>query len=202
VNWVVSSDPIVSLGIGLILTIGAYLLQPRVRIVWTVSHGFIHLLRGSEFAKRQTAEQAKSNPSPNNMSMWAQTLLVMNRGRAVAEKLEIVLNHKPLGLTVWPQRQYIEGQNPDNKFVLQFDDLSSQEAIHLHMIDTQELPMVFNVRCKTKIGKYVNSQPQILYPTWLISSVWALLIFGMVSALSLLAYGVIISLRMWGSWAP
>jgi hypothetical protein len=196
-NWISASDPFLSLAIGLTLTIVTYLLQPRVRIVWTVSHGFIHHLKGKDFSKRQSQKEKETNPNPGDMQLWAQSLLVMNRGRAVAENVEIVLNHKPLGMTIWPQRQYTEAQNPDDKFVLHFDDLASQESVSLQMIDVQPLPLVFNVRCKTKVGREVASQSQILYPKWLLTSVWLMIVIGALSVFSLLAYASITTLR-WG----
>ena len=195
-NWL--TDPVTSFLIGLALLIATYLARPRVRVVWTVTHGFIHNLKGKDFVQRQTPEQSVANPSPKDMSIWAQTLMVMNRGRAEADNVEIVLENKPLGLTIWPHRQYSESFNPDGRYVLAFDSLASQETISIQMIDVVKLPLVSNVRSKTTLGRYVNSYPQIQFPRWMLTIVWILVCIGALYMAWLFTFATITALRLFG----
>ena len=143
------NDQVVSFLLSVVLLIVTYLFRFRVRIVWTISHGFLHHLKGQDIASRQIPPKNKNVAAQSDMFVWVRTLMVMNRGRVAAENVEITLNWKPLGLSVFPQRAYSEGLNPDDRYVLMLPSLASHETVSVHMLDVKELPNVTSVRSKT-----------------------------------------------------
>lgn len=170
-------DPLLSFLFGLLGLLIAYAVQPRVKLRWTVSHNYRHFLLGKDLDANRPASEAKKPPA-QNMVLNVNSLLVVNNGRGGASSVEVVLNWKPLGLSVAPPRQYFPSNNPEGRYVMMFPNLGPKESFAVHMIDGKELPDVVGVRSESGDAKHVSSQPQITYPRWAIISLLAVTAVG------------------------
>jgi hypothetical protein len=197
-NWL--TDPVVSFLLALLLALLTYLLQPRVKIRWTVTHGFIHHVKGSEMDARRVPPPGEEKPPPpaQDLNVWIRTLRVFNAGRSTARDLEITINWKPLSLSIDPQRQYFEQSNPSGRYILLFPTMGPREHVIVHMLDARELPLVLNVRSAEGFAKFVESYPQALYPRWVLVSVATLMIVGALFLAWAIIYGAILALRSYG----
>jgi hypothetical protein len=161
-------DPILSAlltgGVGL----AGYLLRPRARIHFAVTHGFSHTIR---------PQQQTTPPSPN-IIVNTQTFTFRNSGRGVARDLEIVFDWKPLQYELWPQRSYREEHNPDGRLVLKVESLNPREFFAVEVIDTKNLPSLLSVRCLDGQSRAVDMVPTRIFPMWFNIGAAFLLLLG------------------------
>jgi hypothetical protein len=101
--------------------------QNRARLIQSTRHAFTFLIQqpligpdGKQISPAQTVNTA--------------SVSVVNAGRQVATKVEVVFNWKPQHLNIWPLRHYTENMAPDGRFSLNFDSLAPKEIIGFELL--------------------------------------------------------------------
>ncbi|MFZ5675861.1 MAG: hypothetical protein ACOZAM_23135 [Pseudomonadota bacterium] len=195
-TWDRLTDPMLSFLLTVIFSIAVYLLRPRVRLVWSQTHLFHHRLKS-----KQPTDSPKENPTeivPAEFGVQAASIMVQNRGRATAEQVEITLNWKPWGLSVWPQRPYTENVNPEGRLTIQLPTLASAEVVTVNMIDNVELPALLTVRSSSGLAREVNTLPAIQYPKPILIFIAILMFVGFFTIAWFVIYLAVAVLRWRG----
>jgi hypothetical protein len=114
--------------------------------------------------------------------VYTKEIWVQNVGRVLAEDVEVILPAKPMHFDVWPQRHFSELVNPDDSLTIKFDNLNSREWVTISIFQTNVEPSnVANVRWRGGVGKKVPMGPQQIFPSWYLSILRAILLFGVFS---------------------
>jgi hypothetical protein len=154
------STQLVAAALAGILTLTAYLLQPRVKLVWGLSHGYAHAVN-------------VQSPGGQNTPLLVHTAthLIANLGRKTATQVEVTFNYPPGSFEVWPQRQFSVSNNPNGRFVVHFDSLAPKERLSLNLLVVGvDAPPLLSVRCNEAAGKQIPLAPMRLYPKPILAS--------------------------------
>jgi hypothetical protein len=129
---------IVAAGLTAVIALIGYWLQPRVKLRWGLSHGYMH--RVNIPAPTQPAQQDGPQtdqvgpPQPRVLFIHTASHLIVNAGRATATQVEVTFNYPPTSFEIWPQRQFQVTPNPNGRFVVRFDTLSPKERLSLNVL--------------------------------------------------------------------
>ncbi|WP_422037611.1 hypothetical protein [Roseibium sp.] len=162
----------VSFGLAIVLAIAQYFLQPKVKLVWGLTHGFMH---------KVTLEQT-SEEEADHIAICTNYHLLSNNGRGVATDVEVTFNYIPKNFEVWPQRQFETSVNPNGRFIVKFGSIAPREQISLNVLMLHgETPSILSVRSNEATGKLIPLIVNRRFPRWLYVVVGALLVLGFAS---------------------
>ncbi|MBG6203071.1 hypothetical protein IWQ48_004228 [Labrenzia sp. EL_13] len=162
----------VSFGLAIVLAIARYFLQPKVKLVWGLSHGFMH---------RVTLENT-SDEEVDHIPICTNYHLLSNNGRGVATDVEVTFNYIPKNLEVWPERQFETSVNPNGRFIVKFGSIAPQEQVSLNVLMLHgEAPNILSVRSNETTGKLIPLIVNRLFPRWVYALLTALLVLGFAS---------------------
>lgn len=160
--------PLTSFFLTLLLSVGAYVLRPRVKLIWGLKNIYTHVMR-----------RTKEGEQP--LAIHTAHYVIQNSGRASAKDVEIVFNYAPDETTVWPQRQYTAVLNREARLVLRLDFIAPGEFIDVSIININKaLPELLSVQNPEIIGKQVNINYVRAFPTWVYILMWASMFLGVV----------------------
>ncbi|MBA8845891.1 hypothetical protein FHW02_003978 [Ochrobactrum sp. RH1CCR137] len=169
---IIQSNAGQALIIAALTAIAGWLLRPRGKLVWSVSHQHY-------YSVPRVGEEG-------SFPVRTQQIWIQNLGRKAIEDVEIVLNWKPQHYEIWNPRHYSQGTLPDGRHSIRFPNLSSQEFFTLSILDTfNELPIVVAIRWKEGLGKPIRMSPQLLPSKWALWLFWAMVLIGITTVLYL-----------------
>jgi hypothetical protein len=178
--------PITSTVFAFLLTsigaITAYLMRPRVKLLWAQTSIFSHRMHPN------TDKEFLINTA---------SYIVTNRGRAPANEVEFVLNYKVDELSIWNQRQYTIEINPEGRQIVKFASVAPKEIINVNLINIgKSLPAVLNLRNAERVGKMVEVYPQQKFPRYVTLIVWGLMIFGVYFIVKQVAMFILLAINL------
>jgi hypothetical protein len=138
----------------------AQFLQPRSRLVWWSPHNFLFNLK-SEGVVLQT-----------------NSLNIQNIGRLPAEDVEIIHKQRPDFFELFPAMQFEEGNNPNGEHVIRIKSLGPKEWVMVQLLSHKTPPVFSNVRWKHGQAKWVQIQPQRVFPKWVLAAMNAFALIG------------------------
>lgn len=145
---------IVSLLIPFITWLLTRFLKDKVKLQVAIPHQY-------DFLVQEPLRDVDGKILSPTQSVKTSSFIIRNVGRIPATKVELVFNWKPMYLNLWPVRHYQDYIEPDNRYVLIFDSLAPDEALHIEVLTVNtELPNLITVRSTESNGKYINMHPQ------------------------------------------
>lgn len=154
-----------------------YLLRPKVKLVWSSTHLFVHRFKSAEDKEALIHTAAYT---------------ILNLGRETARSVEIVFNFAPQTCSVWPQRHYLEKTNPEGRWSLVFETLNAKERIDIHLLGVTELPELLTLRCEGRSGVEIQTWTVKRYPAWIYTTALLGLFLGAAAAV----YGLIVVVQL------
>lgn len=131
---------LIAFGLTLVGTLVAWLLRPKVKLIWGRSNNSLHMVPAGE----------------KKVEIYAEKFFLQNTGRKAATNVEFVLSGKPHDLSVWQPRQYKEETTPDGELVVVIPFVSPGELV---IIDTVYIDAraasVMSVKCAEALAKQV-----------------------------------------------
>lgn len=141
------------LAVGIVGTWIKLRLISTARLRWAIGHPF-------SFVIDEAAETAG----------YTRTLLLANAGRVPAERVEIVLAHRPQFFQVHPPISFSETPSPDS-FIITFPHIGPRQTITVEMLAVgpfqQHLPDITVVRSKAGPAPVVPLIAQKITPVWI-----------------------------------
>jgi hypothetical protein len=179
-------------------SIAVYFLRARVQIVWTRTNQFAHRVK-QRAANNAASPEPATQPAITEVLVHTASFIVQNKGRAIANDVEFVLNYNPDELSVWSQRQYIVEQNPEGRQIVRFETLAPKEVVTINVITVgREMPAALTVRCKEAIGKFIEVYPQQQMPRALIFVARIVFLLGVYFILERLTALILFALMLGG----
>ncbi|KZM48273.1 hypothetical protein [Labrenzia sp. OB1] len=168
---------LVAFGLAVLLALAKYFFQPKVKLVWGRSHGFLHNV---------TLEKVVDDQN-DYILIGTSYHLLSNAGRKAATDVEVTFNYIPKNFEVWPQRQYETSVNPNGRFIVCFGGIAPKEQVSLNVLTfTNEAPAILSVRSKETTGKAIPLTVIRLLPAWGQMLVLFLLVLGLAAGIYLL----------------
>lgn len=122
--------------------------QPRSKLLCWSPHNFYFDLKAQQVV------------------LQTNSLTVQNVGRLPAEEIEIIHQQKPDFFELFPAVEYQELRNPNGEHVIKVKSLGPREWILLQLLSYTNPPVLKNVRWKDGQAKWVQIQPQRVWPRW------------------------------------
>jgi hypothetical protein len=172
--WAQYSSEFVSFGLTLLTGVIYWLVQGRAKVRWGVQHGFAHKL-----ANRVADD---GSPMPDVL-VYTSAILFINTGRIPAKNVEITLNYKPDSLAVWPDRQYLQQDNPDKRPVVRFESLAPREQLTINLLSVGvAVPDLLTVRAENALPKQIPLGPARMFSKPVQVALIVLLMLGILTA--------------------
>jgi hypothetical protein len=115
------------------------------------------------------------------------SFIIRNAGRETASKVELVFNWKPMCLNLWPVRHYQEHMEPDQRYVLLFENLAPREVIGVEVLSVnQDLPNMVVARSAECVAQWINMYPQPVVNRFVRVAAAALMALGLAAAVYIL----------------
>ena len=167
-DFVIAYDTeLVSAILAAAIMFAGWLMRPRARLVWGLSHGFAH------------AVPLTDTNGHRDVIIYTASHVISNSSRSTAHNVEVTLNYKPLTCELWPQRAFTTENNPNGRFLIKMDSFSPKEYVTINMLcHNQECPDLLNVRCDESVGKSVPIAPMVIISLTMKVIVLVLLIAG------------------------
>jgi hypothetical protein len=120
-------------------------------------------------------------------------------GRAAAKNVEVVFNWTPRGINICPHRNYATSINPEQRFIVSFQNLAPKEFISIDLFAIGgKIPEVTSIRSLEGAAKQVRMRPQIYSPTWVNALILLLMFLGSITFIYLL----ITAIQILANWVP
>jgi hypothetical protein len=149
-------------------------LKAKVKLIWTSPHSFTFLIQ-------QPLLNEANEVIRDRQTVHTASIRVINVGRQVATKVELVFNWSPMAVNIWPVRSYETKTDGDNRHILIFDNLSYKEQIGLEIISiNRDNPDLLQVRCAECQAELVDMMwiPFVSKPKIFLARVMALFGIG------------------------
>lgn len=156
---------------GIISFLTALLLQklePKARLAYWFPHEFTF------------------NVKKENVILKTNSLTVQNLGRKAAENIEILHMAEPDFFEIFPSVNYEVQTSPNNNHIIRIPFLGAKEFITLQILSYKTVPQILSVRSKDCIASQIPITVQRIYPKWVNLLASFLMIFGIVTLISLL----------------
>jgi len=147
---------VVSLLIGYL----AQFLQPRSKLLCWSPHNFFFDLKNERVV------------------LQTNSLTIQNVGRLPAEEIEIIHKQRPDFFELYPSVEYQESKNPNGEHVIKLKSLGPREWVVVQMLSYKNAPIFSNARWKHGQAKWIQIQPQRVFPRWVITTLNALMLIG------------------------
>lgn len=135
-------------------------MSSKVKLDWSIRHSFTFILQEPSFDNNN--EKISDTKTVNIAS-----ISLVNSGRAVATKVEVVFNWRPQHINVWPIRYYEEKLSNNGRVSMCLENLAPKEVFGFEILSVNsKLPEIVNVRSEQISGKYVTLSPQIVLAPW------------------------------------
>jgi len=145
---------IVSLLVPIIAWVLNNLFKAKAKLHVALPHKFTFLVQ-------QPRLDEQGNTITPTQTVHTNSFIIRNAGREAATKVELVFNWKPMCLNLWPVRHYEEHIEPDNRYVLIFDNLAPAEVLGVEVLSVNyDLPNLVTVRSAECIAQNINMYPQ------------------------------------------
>jgi len=165
---------LVAAGLAILIAVAKWLLQARVKLVWGLSHSFIHNVD----LEKRTEEEFE------HVLVGTSYHLLSNTGRKAATDVEVTFNWVPKNFEVWPQRQFQQGVNPNGRFIVKFDSISPKEQLSLNMLTfSDRVPEILSVRSRETQGEFIPLTTNRQYSRWVALILLALVTLGLAACI-------------------
>jgi hypothetical protein len=151
--------------------IGGYLAQfltPKSKLLCWSPHNFIFNLQQEKVVLQSNA------------------ITVQNVGRLPAVNIEIIHQQKPDFFELFPAVQYQESINSNGEHVIKISSLGPKEWLMVQLLSYKTTPNLKNVRWEYGQAKWVQIQPQRVWPKWLLIVANVLFLVGLGTLIYLL----------------
>ncbi|MGJ7497184.1 hypothetical protein ACSFA8_19150 [Variovorax sp. RT4R15] len=133
-------------------------IKAKVKLIWTSPHSFTHLIQGIGGEPGQPARSG---------TLHVASMVIVNAGRDTATNVEVVFNHKPPFLNLWPVRPAQEHVGADGRFTLTFTSFAPKEELRLEMIAVDsQVPGVLLVRSDQHVANRLDMRYVRRLPNW------------------------------------
>src|SRR5947207_1345191 len=96
----------------------------RPKIAWAFSHQHAFFL----------------NKAAPPLLAYTKDIWIQNVGRALAEKVELILPAEPAHFDVWPQLRFEKHSNPDGSLTIKLDHMNPREHVTISIFQTGTEP--------------------------------------------------------------
>ena len=125
-------------------------IKPKAKLIWTSPHSFVFLVQ-------EPLQGPDGKIVADTQRVCTASIRIINTGREVANKVELVFNWKPHYLNLWPVRSYEMKTDQDSRHILIFDNLSPKEEIGIEIMSINaDLPDLIQVRSAECVAKKVS----------------------------------------------
>jgi hypothetical protein len=153
----------------------------KVKLDWSVRHSFTFILQEPSFDDNN--QKISDTKTVNTAS-----ISLVNSGRAVATKVEVVFNWKPQHINIWPIRHYEEKISNNGRVSICLENLAPKEVFGFEILSVNsKLPEIVNVRSEQVSGKYVTLAPQVVLANWKVRMIFTLFLIGIGTVVYMLA---------------
>lgn len=118
---------------GLVSIAVYFFTNPKSKLIFGTVHSFNYLIPDEGKGKTQSW-------------LFATSILIQNSGRAVAEKIELVLDFPPQHFEFNPTINFNQETKADNRFIISIEYMAPLEFSTLHLLGDQANPTLVNLK--------------------------------------------------------
>jgi hypothetical protein len=118
------------------------------------------------------------NLKKEGVVLQTNSLTLQNVGRRPAEEVEIIHKERPDFFELHPSVEHQETTNPNGEHLIKIKSLGPKEWVVLQTLSYKTPPVLNNVRWKHGQAKWVQIQPQRVWPQWIYVGLNVLLLVG------------------------
>lgn len=132
------------------------------------------------FLVQQPLINAQGRQISPTQSVHTNSFIIRNAGKEPATKLELAFNWKPMCVNLWPIRHFDEHIEPDNRYIMLFDNIAPNETLSVEVLSVnQDLPSLLTVRSAECTAQNINMYPQPVFSNTTRFFIGALLMLGL-----------------------
>ncbi|EMS8795999.1 hypothetical protein ACLQUA_004531 [Enterobacter ludwigii] len=124
--------------------------KARVRLAYGELHNFTFLV--PEPLRNPEGEVIR----PQQL-VHTRSVTLLNEGREVANKIEVIFNYQPRYLNIWPVRKFTEFKETDGRYIIEFESLAPKDSVMFEALSINgDLPDILAIRSKESIAREIN----------------------------------------------